>query len=84
MTHSLSIHDHSVSREPVNHPRVRAPRHARKGFTLTELLVTIVIIATLATLSVIGVSSIRRNAHAATASVKDSTTFPHPLSSFRM
>ncbi|MGL4400250.1 MAG: type II secretion system protein [Luteolibacter sp.] len=39
----------------------------RRGFTLTELLVTIVIIVTLAALSVVGVSSIRRNANAATA-----------------
>lgn len=43
------------------------PHQVRKGFTLTELLVTIVIIATLASLSVFGVGSIRRNAHAATA-----------------
>lgn len=39
----------------------------RNGFTLTELLVTIAIIAALATLSVFAVSSIRRNANAATA-----------------
>jgi len=43
-------------------------RLAARGFTLTELLVTIVIIVTLASLSVFGVSSIRRNANAATAS----------------
>lgn len=39
-----------------------------RGFTLIELLVTIVIVITLAGLSMVGVSSIRKNASAATAS----------------
>lgn len=57
----------AASPDAVNRPVAGEHRLARRGFTLTELLVTIVIIATLATLSVLGVGTIRRNAHAATA-----------------
>jgi prepilin-type N-terminal cleavage/methylation domain-containing protein/prepilin-type processing-associated H-X9-DG protein len=67
MTHPLTTHDHSVSPKAVSPSPNGARGLIKRGFTLTELLVTIAMIATLVTLSVMGVSAIRRNAHAATA-----------------
>jgi prepilin-type N-terminal cleavage/methylation domain-containing protein/prepilin-type processing-associated H-X9-DG protein len=67
MNHSFCIPDRSTSQQAVSLSIPCMRGYNKRGFTLTELLVTIAIIATLATLSALGVSAIRRNAHAATA-----------------